>query len=238
MRNITLIIVTLIMGFAFVVTGTLIKDGLIQIRSADRYVTVKGLAEQDVRADLVVWPIQFKVADNALDAAQKELDRETGIILAFLKSNGIKDNEITVNRVMINDAYAQQYQQSNVAARYAIDKTIMVRTDNVDAVETAAQHIGDLIAQGVLIGYNAIPQYSFTKLNEIKPDMIAAATRNAREAAQQFANDSGATVGTIRSATQGYFSINARDDMAGMPDSAAIDKKIRVVSTVEYYLND
>lgn len=238
MRNLTFIIVTLIMAVSFVITGTLIKEGLIQIRSADRFVTVKGLAERDVKADLAIWPIQFKVADNDLALAQQELERETAIIVDFLKANGILENEISVNQVMVNDAYAQQYQQNAVAARYAIDKTIMVRTTNVDAVEKAAQQVGDLIGNGVLIGYNATPQYSFTKLNDIKPEMIAAATQNAREAAEQFANDSGATVGAIRSATQGYFSINARDDMAGAPDSAALNKKVRVVSTVDYYLND
>mgnify|MGYP001350482509 CR=1 FL=1 len=238
MRSLTVIIVTLIMAWALVATGGLIKDGLIQIRSADRFVTVKGLAERDVKADLAIWPIQFKVADNDLNNAQQELERETTLIVNFLKQNGVQDTEISVNQVMVNDAYAQQYQQNQVAARFAIDKTIMVRTTNVDAVESAAQKVGDLIGQGVLIGYNAIPQYSFTQLNDIKPQMIAAATQNAREAAQQFASDSGATVGAIRSATQGYFSINARDDMAGSPDSAALNKKVRVVSTVEYYLND
>ena len=238
MRSLTVIIVTLIMALALVATGGLIKDGLIQIRSADRFVTVKGLAERDVKADLAIWPIQFKVADNDLNNAQQELERETTLIVNFLKQNGVQDTEISVNQVMVNDAYAQQYQQNQVAARFAIDKTIMVRTTNVDAVESAAQKVGDLIGQGVLIGYNAIPQYSFTQLNDIKPQMIAAATQNAREAAQQFASDSGATVGAIRSATQGYFSINARDDMAGSPDSAALNKKVRVVSTVEYYLND
>lgn len=229
---------TFVFAFGMIVSGGLIKDGLIQIRSADRFVTVKGLAERDVKADLAVWPIQFKVADNDLATAQSQLETQSKAIIEFLIANGMKPDEISVQQVMVNDAFAQQYSQNNVAARYAIEKTIAVRTNNVDAVATAAENIGDLVAHGVLIGYGALPQYSFTKLNDIKPEMIALATQNAREAAQQFAKDSGAKVGDIRSASQGYFSIQPRDEVTNAPSSAALFKKVRVVSTVEYYLND
>lgn len=238
MKYITYIIMTLIFAFGMVASGNLIKDGLIQIRSADRYVAVKGLAEREVKADLAVWPLQFKVADNVLANAQSELDRQGKIIREFLAQYGIEASEISVQQIIVNDAFAQQYNQNNVSARYAIDQTILVRTDKVDAIASAAQNVGDLVAKGVLIGYGALPQYNFTKLNDIKPAMIADATQNAREAAQQFAADSGAKVGAIRSATQGYFSILARDDISNVPDSNALHKKIRVVSSVEYYLND
>ncbi len=236
MKHITNIIIAIILAFGLIATGQFIKDGLIAINSADRYVTVKGLAERDVKADLAIWPIQFKVADNILGDAQTELTRQTKIIQAFLINHGISDGEITTNRVMINDAMANQYRNNPITARYAIDKTLLVRTNNVDAVEKAAQNIGDLIADGVMIGYGATPQYSYTTLNDIKPEMIAAATKNARDAAQQFANDSGASVGAIKSATQGYFSINARDDIPGMPAASALQKNVRVVSTVQYYI--
>ena len=238
MKYFTAILITFIFSASLIVTGYFIKGGLIKIKSSDRFVTVKGLAEQDVRADLAIWSIQFKVADNELAAAQAELKRQSNIINNFLISHGLNKDEISVSNVMINDAFAQQYQQNNIAARYAIDKTILVRTTNIDAIETAAQKLGDLIAEGVIVGYGSLPQYSYTKLNEIKPEMIAAATLNAREAAEQFANDSGASVGAIRSATQGYFSIMARDDIAGLPDTASINKRVRVVSTVDYYLHD
>lgn len=238
MRLITYILTACIMTVGFVMTGQLIKDGLIQIRSADRYVTVKGLAERDVKANLAVWPIQFKVADNDLKIAEAELNRQSAIIQNFLIENGVTADEISVQSLIVNDAYAQQYQRNQVAARYAIDKTILVRTENVDNVVKAAEKIGDLVREGVLIGYGAIPQYSFTELNAIKPEMIAQATTNAREAAEQFANDSGAKVGDIRSASQGYFSILARDDVGGQSSDNALYKKVRVVSTVEYYLND
>ena len=238
MRYVAYILMTLMIATAFIVMGNFIKDGLIQIKSADRFVTVKGLSERDVKADLALWPIQFKVADDDLSKAQAELTLETNLITSFLITHGIKESEVTISQVVINDAHAQQYRQNNVGTRFTIDKTILVRTNDVDAVEKASQAVGDLIAKGVLIGYNALPQYSYTKLNDVKPEMIAAATQNARHAAQQFANDSGATVGAIRSATQGYFSINARDVVSGVPSTAALYKKVRVVSTVEYYLND
>lgn len=238
MRNLTIIVVSIILSVGLIATGYFIKNGLIQINSADRYVTVKGLAEQDVTADLAIWAIQFKVANNVLDIAKQELTRQSQLIEKFLVNNGIEQSEISNNRITINDALANQYQNTNIATRYAIDKTILVRTNNVNAVHLASQKIGDLISDGVLIGYGSVPQYSYTLLNDIKPEMIAAATRNARDAAQQFASDSGAKVGAIKSATQGYFSINARDDISGSPASAALNKKVRVVSTVQYYIND
>lgn len=238
MKNVTNIIIAIILAFGLIGTGYFIKHGLISINSADRYVTVKGLAEQDVKADLAIWAIQFKVANNILDEAKAELNRQSTLIETFLKNNDIKANEISNNRITINDALANQYQGNRVATRYAIDKTILVRTTNVDAVKIASQKIGDLISEGVLIGYGAIPQYSYTKLNSIKPQMIADATKNARASAQQFANDSGASVGAIKSATQGYFSINARDNVAGSSAGSALNKRVRVVSTVQYYIND
>ena len=218
--------------------GYFIKGGLVQIQSADRYVTVKGLAERDVVADLAVWPTQFKVADNNLKIAQTELKRQSDIIRKFLIDNGISPDEIAVQSIIVNDANTQQYRSDKVAARYAINQTIVARTKNVAAIRKASQKVGDLVNQGILIGYGGMPQYSFTALNTIKPDMIAAATQNARDAAEQFAKDSGAKVGAIRSATQGYFSINARDNIGNGADTASPDKKVRVVSTVEYFIHD
>jgi hypothetical protein len=238
MKHITIIIVAVILAFGIIGAGTFIRDGLIEIQSADRYVTVKGLAERDVKADMAVWSLQFKVAGDNLQAAQDELNRQSEVILTFLANNNISKNEITVNRITVNDAMTQQYRQNDIVQRYAIDKIIMVRTNNVDSIVQASQKISELIQQGVVIGYGAQPQYSYTKLNTVKPEMIAIATRNARAAAQQFAADSGSQVGTIRSASQGYFSINARDNVGQGPASASLYKRIRIVSTIEYYIHD
>lgn len=238
MRFLTIILVALIGACGVAAAGYFIQKGLVQIQSADRYVTVKGLAERDMKADLAVWPIQFKVADNDLQAAQAELARQTNFIRNFLTENGLKPEEISVQQIIVNDANAQQYRADNVATRYAIDQTIVARTDNVDAVERAASNISDLVDEGIMIGYGALPQYSFTSLNDIKPEMIAAATVNARAAAEQFAKDSGAKVGDIRSASQGYFSISARDEIGNAPDSSSLYKKVRVVSTIDYYIHD
>lgn len=238
MRTLAAIFVSIIMAVGIAVSGSYIQDGLINLRSSDRFVTVKGLAEQDVKSDLAVWPIQFKVAGDDLSATQQELKRQEQVIRAFMQKYGIGADEITVQQIQVSDALANQYRPDNIGSRYTIDATIGVRTNNVDAVATAAQHIGDLVADGVLLGYGVLPQFSFTKLNDIKPQMVADATANAREAAQQFANDSGAKVGAIRSASQGYFSISARDDVQTMPSSASLYKKVRVVSTVDYYLHD
>lgn len=238
MKLLTAIFISLVMALGIAVSGYFIKDGLVRIKSADRFVTVKGLAEQDVKADLAVWPIQFKVAGDDLAATQQELKRQEQVIRTFMDKHGIADDEISVQQIQVNDALAQQYRPDNIGSRYTIDETITVRTDKVDAVAEASQNINDLVSDGILVGYGVLPQFVFTKLNDIKPQMLANATQNAREAAQQFANDSGAKVGDIRSATQGYFSISARDDVQNIPDSAALFKKVRVVSTFDYYIHD
>jgi len=239
MRISTAFIISIIMALGIAVSGFFIKDGLVNIRSSDRFVTVKGLAERDVKSDLAVLPIQFKVANDDLVVAQQEMKRQEQAVRNFMQKHGIAADEIKVQQIRVVDALANQYRPEDIGVRYTIDVIIDVRTNNVDAVATAAQTIGDLVADGVLIGYGVWPQFSFTKLNDIKPEMLADATANAREAAQQFANDSGAKVGSIRSATQGYFSIAARDGVqAVMPDSASLYKKIRVVSTFDYYIHD
>jgi hypothetical protein len=131
---------------------------------------------------------------------------------------------------------AQQYRPDNIQnGRYILTKTYMVHTNNVDLVDKMFRNVGDLIAQGVILAQGSGPSYMFTRLNDVKPDMIAQATKSAREGAQKFAEDSGARVGDIKTATQGLFSINARDD-DNAQESSVIDKRVRVVTTVEYYL--
>lgn len=236
MKAITRIISALLIAVGLISAGYWVSKGLQHFQGGERAVSVRGLSERDVKADLAIWAIQYTVTNNDLGAAQTDLKSQGDKVIAFLKAQGLADDQISVQRVDVTDLLAQQYRPDNVQnGRYILSKTYVVRTTDVVMVDKAFRNIGDLIGEGVIINQGSSPSYIFTKLNDIKPDMIAEATRSAREAAQKFAEDSGAKVGQIKTASQGLFQIMARDD-DNSSQSQVIDKRVRVVTTVEYYL--
>lgn len=204
-----------------------------------RTVKVKGLAEKDVKADLAVWNIRFQSADNILNVAKKEIEKQEKTIRAFLAEKGFTADEIIVQGLNMQDAYADSYRDRNsIPARYTLNQTLTVRTNKVDLVNLAYPEIGDLVSNGVTFNsYGNGVSYLFTELNSIKPAMLKEATQNARQAADEFASNSNSKVGKIRSANQGVFSILAREEIPDQSEREQINKKVRVVSTVEYYLD-
>ena len=230
-----LLILALGIGFA----GVKIHDGLVEFRSYDRYVTVKGLATRDVKADFAVWPIAQVVTGDDLSAVQELLDTRGTQILAFLEQYGIAVESVEPQQVKVQDLLAQAYRNTNAQSnRFILTQIYVVRTEDVEAVSRAAQNFGSLVKQGIVFSQDVAqgPTYLFTQLNTIKPEMIAEATRNARQAADQFANDSGQEVGSLRKANQGVFQIQPRDGVYMIPESAQKDKTVRVVSTLQFYL--
>jgi uncharacterized protein len=232
---ISLLILALGIGYA----STNVYKGLTEFKSYDRFVSVKGLATRDVSADLALWPIAYAETGNDLMVLQDTMDQRAKVILAFLAKNGIKAEETEMQQLSVQDLLAQSYRQEGAAEnRFILTQTIMVRTENVKAVTKSAQNVGELVRQGVVLaqtGYSG-PTYLFTKLNDIKPEMIAEATKNARDAAAQFAKDSGQEVGEIRSAYQGVFQILPRDETYTIPEPQQVNKTVRVVSTLDFYL--
>ena len=204
----------------------------------DRTVTVKGLAEQDVVSDLALWTIRFQAADNDLFQAKKRIEKQQDLITKFLLKAGFQQNEILIQGLTMQDAYADSYRdKSTISARYTLNQTMLVRTGQVRLVRSAYPDIGELVSQGVTFNtYGNNVAYAYTKLNEIKPAMLKEATVNARAAAEEFARNSGSRVGNIRRANQGVFSITAREQTMNQNESEQINKKVRVVSTIEYFL--
>jgi len=221
---------------AAAVLGYQLSDAAIRFKQFERSVTVKGLAEREYPADVVIWPIQYTVASNDLEQLYAELDRQAESIHAFLLLGGIEPEEISNSAPSITDKSAQQYGNGSSAQfRYTAQRTVTVYSSDIERVRAAMAGLSQLGRQGIVLSgneYQSRPEYLFTRLNEIKPEMIEEATRNAREVAQKFATDSDSRLGKIRKASQGQFSISDRD--ANNPHI----KKIRVVSTVEYYLSD
>lgn len=227
----------IIIGIGLVIAGISIGYGFYKGRAGDRYVTVKGLAEREVRADLAIWPITFNVAENDLLRLQGGIDSSRQTITAFLVEAGFNQDEISYSAPNITDTEAERRWGSGEKApyRYLAQATVTTRTAKVDLVKDSMEKSGDLVGKGIVLAaqsWQNPTEFLFTSLNEIKPEMIEEATKDARRAAAKFAKDSESKVGKIRHASQGYFSISDRD--RNSPEV----KKIRVVTTIQYYLVD
>ncbi|BDQ35832.1 SIMPL domain-containing protein [Pseudodesulfovibrio nedwellii] len=208
-------------------------SALVDFKAMDRYVTVKGLAEREVAADLAMWPISYSAGANTLPELDAELDRSRSAIMIFLKEQGLGDAEVMTAAPRIQDNQSMMGDRQP-AQRYRAEAVLTVRTKDITTVKKGMSVAGELVSRGVMLvqNYEFRPTFTYTGLNSIKPDMIAEATQDARKAAKQFAEDSGSHVGTIRRATQGYFSLQDRDRYT--PEI----KRIRVVTTVDYFLED
>ena len=216
--------------------GLILGNNAIRYKEYERTVTVKGLSERDYKADIVIWPIQISLASNSLDDIYKSMDDTTKIITSFLKNSGIEEKEISYSSLGITDKFAQQYgDQNKTEFRYTTSQTVIVYSKNIDTVRNLMEKISDLGKQGIVFtnqNYDSKIEYIFDRLNQVKPAMIEEATKDARGVAEKFASDSKSQLGKIKSASQGQFSITDRDK-----NNPHI-KKVRVVSTVAYYLLD
>jgi uncharacterized protein len=231
-----------IVAVGIAVGGWFVGEGFLQARDADRFVTVKGLAEREVTANLALWPMRFVATSNRLAEAQQKIREDTETVQGFLAANGIQREAVEIQSLEVSDLLAQPYRSGPIESRFIVAQTLMVRSGAVDTVAAASQKIGDLVAAGVVLSSEGRPfpgpVYLFTRLNDIKPAMIAAATTNARQGAEQFAKDSGSRISGIRRASQGLFQILPRDDAPGMSQEKQIAKTVRVVSTIDYALVD
>ncbi len=232
-----------VLAVGLTLAGWLAGSGFEKGRLGDRFVTVKGVSEREVKADLALWPLRFVAAGNDLSAAQATIDTNLQRTLAFLEEQGVDTTQVSLEGLRVTDALANPYAQSPAATRFIITQTLIVRSADPDRVVTASGAIGELVEAGVVVSSGAEygpggPTLLFTGLNDLKPEMIAEATARAREAAEEFAEDSGSRIRGIRRANQGVFVILARDQAPGIQEQNQLYKTVRVVSTIEYLLRD
>lgn len=234
-----------ILAVGIALGGLLAGAGLARARASDRFVTVKGISEREVRADLAIWPLTLIAADDNLSAAHAKLQTNVTQVKQFLAAQQIDTAGIAIQEFTVTDADANQYATGQRrGARFIIRQTLVVRSEQPDVILAASQRVADLVNAGVVLSSGEEyrggggPTYVFRGLNDIKPEMIAEATARAREAAEQFARDSRSGLGKIRQANQGVFSILPRDQVRGATEESQIVKIVRVVSTVEYFLRD
>ena len=232
---------TTLLSIAILLAGLLVGRGLVHFRMAERYVSVKGVAERTVKADVGLWPLRFVSAADVLGDAQRKIESDRRTVLGFLGRYGLDSTQTELQGLEVVDTRANAYQEARTASRYIITMTLMVRTSAPDKVQAASQGIGELVAAGVVLsggGFGSGPTYLFTRLNDLKPVMLSEANVNARTAAEQFAKQSHSRVGGIRRASQGVFEILPRDQAPGIMEGSQLEKTLRVVSTVDYFLTD
>ncbi len=224
-----------LIAVAIVVMGVCLKAGIDNFTNKDRRVTAKGLAEREVAADKVTWPIVSVELGNDLPQLYNKINSTTSKIRTFLKENGVPDEDISVNPPVVQDKNANLYSNERVVNRYNITSVITVTSNDVAKIRGIISRQGELLRQGVAIidgGYENPIVYEYTGFNEIKPEMMKEAIANAQATAEQFAGNCNSELDKIITATQGQFSISDRDN-----NSPHI-KKIRVVSTITYSLKD
>lgn len=232
----------LVLAIGVALGGFFIGDGIYRAMSG-RTVTVKGLAERDVVADTAVWNIKINGVGGDLTVLQQEIDNDISEIHTFLTDAGFAPSDIQNLRVQVRDKYAgysdAELKNQQNDGRYVIETGVMVRSHNVELVDSISRRMGELVRRGITIteDYSG-PIYIFNGLNDIKISMIEQATKNATAAGQQFAKDADAHLGKIKSANQGVFSIESRDptDSWSSNERQAINKKVRVVATITFYL--
>ena len=230
-----IVLAGLLVALGLVALGITLGRSFVEIKDRDRIVTVKGLAEREVAADRVIWPLVFKEIGNDMTTIYNSVNRKTDIVCAFLKEDGITDGEISVAAPQILDLRAERYSNNDTPYRYNVTAVVTVTSSQVDKVRELIKRQADLLKLGVAIvdgDYRYNTQYEFTGLNDIKPEMIEEATRAARSAADKFAKDSDSRLGKIRRANQGQFVISNRDE------NTPYIKQVRVVTTIDYYLKD
>ncbi|TVR16305.1 MAG: SIMPL domain-containing protein [Balneolaceae bacterium] len=219
-----------------ILLGVFINSSVKTFKDYERTITVRGLAEQEHMADVVIWPLQFTLASNNREEIYSQLDENATIITSFLAENGINEDEISIDVPVVTDRQAQRWGGDGSAQfRYVASQAITVYSNNVEHVRSVMRNVGDLGRRGVIISgddYQFRTEYMFTRLNDIKPEMIEAATIEARKVAEKFAEDSDSKLGKIKTASQGQFTISDRDN-----NNPHI-KNVRVVSTIVYYLTD
>lgn len=222
---------SLLIALSIVILGLCLKSGIDNFTFRDREVTVRGLAERQVMANEVTWPITFNIAGDDLSTIYDNVSRTDSIIVRFLTSSGITRDEISVAPPSTYNAAANQYGSSTFKYKYSLESTVTVTTKKVDKVRELLGRQAELLKEGVAFS-NSYINYRYTDLNAIKPAMIEEATKNARLAADKFAADSHSKVGKIKTASQGQFTIDDSDS------STPWLKNVRVVSTIVYYIED
>ncbi|MFO1033011.1 MAG: SIMPL domain-containing protein [Hyphomicrobiales bacterium] len=242
MQSLSRILAGGLVGLGVAMGGYLAGESLVKSRLGYRVVTVKGLAEREVKANLGFWPIRFVTSGPTLEESRGKLEASQKAVQDFLAAQGFAPEDMQVSNIQVEDRLASYNgQEAPADTRFVLTEDILVRSSEVDKLQGSARMIGDLLKAGVVFSadaYNAGPSFIFTGVNDLKGDMLTEATKRAKEAADKFAAESGAKVGDIQSANQGVIEITPAIEIPNDRPEKQVNKKVRVVTTVTYLLKD
>jgi len=210
-----------------------------KVKLRDQTITVKGFAEQRITSDLAMWSAGIAVRDADRTAGYKALERDRALLLAYLGKHGFDADAVSFSPVGISTIYKldEDGDRTNEIELYSVSQGFAIESDDVQLIAKFAKESSALIADGVDLSATS-PSYLYTKLDEMKLEMISKATANARERAERLVDGSGNGLGPLRSASQGVFQITPAysTEVAsyGYNDTTSIDKSIKAVVTVEY----
>jgi uncharacterized protein len=231
-----------LIGFGVAAGGYLAGESLVKSRLGYRVVTVKGLAEREVQANLGFWPIRFVTTGPTLEEARSKLEVSEKAVQNFLTARGFSLQDLSVQNIQVEDRIAGYNSQGTPEeSRFVLTEDILLRSTDVEKLTAASRMVSDLLKSGVVFSadaYNAGPSFVFTQVNELKGDMLTEATKRAKEAAEKFATESGAKVGDIQSANQGVIEILPATEIPNDRPEKQVTKKVRVVTTITYFLKN
>jgi hypothetical protein len=224
------ILASIILGLSLIVFGFILKSGIVRYIDKDRQVTVKGLSEREVPANLITWTLATYVTGNDLPSLYKEIQKTNNTVVEFLKGNGLTEKEITILPPEVDDRVSNRYSNEYIPFNYKLTTTISITSSNVDLVKDIVMKQGELLSKGIALGsYNYI-KYDYTGFQDLKQEMIEEAIGNAKTTATQFVSNYGSRLGKIITADQGQFSINSKEDNPSV-------MKIRGVATITYAID-
>ena len=210
--------------------GLFIYLGISKIASKDRAVSVKGLSTREVKADYAVWPLSFAWSGNDLPALYEKVEQVTARVKKHLLALGFDEADIRQGSISVNNNW-DSYYGNRPEFKYTLSTSPIVSTDKVDLVVASQGKEASLLKEGIIVKTETWNlDYQFNGLPELKPSMIEEATQNARAVAQKFAEDAKCSLGSIRRASQGQFSVESDQYQPWV-------KHVRVVTTVDYFLD-
>jgi hypothetical protein len=224
----------IVLGLSLILSTYFVTATIIKQKKLERVVAVKGLAEQIVKSDRATWDINFTSNNDNLAQAYQGITHAQEVTRNFLMKEGFKPEDIEIIPISIIDNQGNNYASTLKVKRYAANSGISVKTGAVDLVTSSVQKVGALVQAGVVISSSNV-RFMFTQLNTIKTAMLITATDSARSAGKAFAENSHSKLGEISMANQGLFTIESANGNAY--DDSSIMKKVRVVTSVSYYLN-
>jgi Uncharacterized protein conserved in bacteria len=231
--------VAAILALGLIISTLVITNGLVKIKTAENTITVTGSAKKQIKSDFVVWNGSFSARSPELTAAYRQLKESQDKVRSCLMNKGIAEKDLIFSSIstVINYVMTPNGQPTNQIESYQLSQQVEIRSQDVDGITALSREVTELINQGVEFQSNP-PQYFYTKLADLKVEMLSLATKDAFTRAKQIAGNAGSSIGALRSAQMGVFQItplysNEVSDY-GINDTSSLEKEITAVVNCKF----